>query len=123
MANENISPQLKDQIQRLQQLRSQVQLLQQQRQQVEIQLREINEALKELGQTDAKSPIYKSIGALLIKTKGKKEVQEELNKNKESFELRKTTLQKQESRSIEKLNELQSKVQNALSLQQGATEA
>ena len=123
MANENISPQLKDQIQRLQQLRSQVQLLQQQRQQVEMQLREIDEALKELEQTDAKSQIYKSIGALLIKTKGKKEVQEELNKNKESFELRKTTLQKQESRSIEKLNELQSKVQNALSLQQGATEA
>ena len=36
--------------------------------------------------------------------------------SKESLELRKTTLEKQEGRSQEKLNELQSKIQNALNL-------
>jgi len=36
--------------------------------------------------------------------------------SKESLELRKTTLEKQEGRSQEKLNELQSKIQNAFNL-------
>ena len=39
----------------------------------------------------------------------------ELKSNKESLDLRKNTLEQQEGRTKEKLNELQSKVQNALS--------
>ena len=111
-----MSPQLQDQINRLQQLRSQVQMIAQQRQQIELQLRETEEALKEIENTSEKTPIYKSVGAILIKTKGKNDVKKELVSNKESLELRKTTLEKQEGRSREKLNELQSKVENALSL-------
>ncbi len=111
-----MSPQLQDQINRLQQLRSQVQMIAQQRQQIELQLRETEEALKEVENTSEKTPIYKSVGAILIKTKGKNDVKKELVSNKESLELRKTTLEKQEGRSREKLNELQSKVENALNL-------
>jgi prefoldin beta subunit len=118
MAEEELSPQIQDQINRLQQLRSQIQMISQQRQQVELRLREIDEALEELKKTEGKAPIYKSIGAILVKTKGKSEVEKELKSNKESLELRKTTLEKQESRSIEKLNEIQTKVQSALSMQQ-----
>ena len=122
MAENEISPQLQDQINRLQQLRSQLQMITQQRQQVELKLHEVEEALEELEKTDAKTPIYKSIGTILVKTKGKGETQKELKSTKESLQLRKTTLEKQEGRSREKLNEIQSKVQNALSLsqQQGA---
>jgi len=116
MAEEGLSPQLQDQITRLQQARSQVQMLAQQRQQIELQLREIEEASKELDSATDTTPIYKSVGALLIKTKGKGELKKELASNKESLEIRKTTLEKQESRSREKLNELQSKVENALKL-------
>jgi len=116
MAEEEMPPQLRDQINRLQQFRVQLQMITQQRQQVEIRLKEIEEALGELDKTDDKAPIYKSIGAILIKTKGKDEVVKELKENKESLELRKTTLDKQEGRTKEKLNELQSKVQNALNL-------
>ncbi len=115
MAENELPPQLQDQINRLQQLRSQVQMIVQQRQQIELKLREIDEALEELEKTDEKTPIYKSVGAVLIKTKGKSEIQSELKTDKESLELRKTTLDKQEGRSREKLNEMQSKVQNALS--------
>lgn len=115
MAEEEMSKQLQDQINRLQQMRIQLQMIMQQRQQVELRLKEIEEALEELDKTDAKTPIYKSIGAILIKTKGKSEVAKELKSNKESLELRKNTLEKQEGRTKEKLNELQSKVQNALS--------
>ena len=118
MPENELPPQLQDQINRLQQLRAQLQMITQQRQQIDLKLREIEEALEELEKTDSKTPIYKSIGAILVKSKGKSEIQKELKSSKETLELRKTTLEKQEGRSQEKLTELQSKVQNALNLAQ-----
>lgn len=123
MPDEEIPQQVQDQIKRLQQLRSQVQMLSQQRQQVEMRLKETNEALEELDETEEGTPIYKSVGSVLIKAKGKKDVTEELKSNKESFELRKNTLEKQEGKAKEKLNELQSKVQNAINLSGAAGQA
>lgn len=119
MPGEELSPQLQDQINRLQQARAQLQMIAQQRQQVEIQLKETEEALKEIEAATEKTPIYKSIGALLIKTKGKSDIKKELSSTKESLELRKTTLEKQEGRSREKLTELQSKVESSLKLAGG----
>jgi prefoldin beta subunit len=116
MPEENMSKQLQDQINRLQQMRMQLQMILQQRQQVEIRLKEIEDALEELEKTEEKTPIYKSVGSILIKMKGKTEVTKELKSNKESLEIRKNSLAKQEGSTKEKLNELQSKVQNALSL-------
>ena len=119
MIEEGMSKQLQDQINRLQQLRIQLQMIMQQRQQVDLRLKEIEEALGELDKTDVKTPVYKSIGAILIKTKGKGEVTKELKANKESLSLRKNMLDKQEGGTKEKLNELQSKVQNAINLSDG----
>lgn len=119
MMEEEMSKQLQDQMNRLQQLRIQLQMVMQQRQQVDLRLKETEEALEELDKADAKTPVYKSIGAILIKTKGKSEITKELKANKESLSLRKTTLDKQEGRTKEKLNELQSKVQNAINLSGG----
>ena len=116
MAEEGMSQQLQDQVNRLQQLRTQLQMITQQNQQVELRLREIEEALEELDKTDAKAPIYKNVGSILIKAKGKSEVTKELKSTKESLDLRKSTLNKQEGRTREKLNELQSKVQNSINL-------
>ena len=116
MSDEEMSKQLQDQINRLQQMRMQLQMIMQQRQQVDMRLKEVEEALNELDKTDEKTPIYKSVGAILIKTKGKNEIKKELKENKESLELRKNTLDKQEGRTKEKLNELQSKVQNSLNI-------
>lgn len=116
MAEEGMSQQLQDQINRLQQLRTQLQMITQQNQQVELRLKETEEALEELDKTDLKSPIYKSVGSVLIKAKGKGEVIMEMKSMKESLDLRKSTLNKQEGRTREKLNELQSKVQNTIKL-------
>lgn len=116
MTEEGMSQQLQDQINRLQQMRMQLQMIIQQRQQVDLRLKEIDEALEELNKTDAKTPIYKSVGSILIKTKGKSEVTKDLKSDKESMDLRKSTLEKQEGRTKEKLNELQSKVQNSLNV-------
>jgi prefoldin beta subunit len=116
MADEEMSKQLQDQINRLQQMRMQLQMIMQQRQQVELKLKEIEEALDEIDKIDNKTPIYKSVGAILIKAKGKSEITKELKSNKENFDIRKNTLEQQEGRTKEKLNELQSKVQNALNI-------
>jgi prefoldin beta subunit len=116
MPGEEVSPQLQDQINRLQQARAQLQMITQQRQQVELQLKETEEAMKEIEGVSEKTPIYKSIGALLIKTKGKDEMAKELAAAKESLDVRKTTLEKQEGRSRERLTEMQSKVESALKL-------
>ena len=48
MAEEEMSKQLQDQINRLQQMSMQLQMIMQQRQQVELRLKEIDEALEEL---------------------------------------------------------------------------
>ena len=120
MTDVEMSKQLQDQINRLQQMRMQLQMLVQQRQQVDLRLKEIEEATTELEKTDNKSAIYKSIGSILIKTKGKNDVLRELKQNKESLELRKSTLEKQEGRTKEKLTELQSKVQNSLKVNETA---
>ena len=116
MADEDMSKQMQDQINRLQQMRAQYQMISQQRQQVELRLREIDDALNELEKTDDKAEVYKSIGSILIKAKNKAEVTKDLKENKDTLELRKSTLEKQEGRTKEKMNELQSKVQNALSM-------
>jgi prefoldin beta subunit len=121
MAEEEIPKQIQDQINRLQQMRVQQQMIMQQRQQVELRLKEIEEALEELNKTDSKTPIYKNVGSLLIKTKGKSEVVKELKANKDSLELRKNTLEKQDNRTREKLNELQNKVQSSLNVNQGTS--
>lgn len=114
MADEEMSQQLQDQIGRFQQMQSQLQMIQQQRQQIESRLHEIEEALEELEKATEKTQIYKSIGSVLIKTKGKADVVKELKSSKESLDLRKSTLTTQEGRTKEKLSELQSKVQNAM---------
>ena len=119
MTEEEIPRQLQDQVNRLQQLKMQLQMVMQQRQQVDLRLKEIVEALEELDKADAKTHVYKSVGSILIKTKGKSEVIKDLKSNKESMDIRKTTLDKQEGRTKEKLNELQSKVQNAINLSGG----
>jgi prefoldin beta subunit len=114
MTNEDVPQQVQDQLSRLQQLQSQFQMIQQQRQQVEVRLKEVDEALEELKNAKEKATIYKSVGSILIKAEGKAEIQKELETTKESLDLRKNTLHKQEGRIREKLSELQSKVQNSL---------
>ena len=122
MTEDDMSQHLQDQINRLHQLRTQLQMIMQQNQQIELKIKEVDEALEELDKTNSKTPIYKSIGSILIKTNGKTDVIKELKTTKESLDLRKDTLTKQEGRTREKLNELQSKVQNAIKLSEKENE-
>ena len=119
MTKGEMSQQVQDQMGRLQQLQNQLQVIQQQRVQVDQRLKEIEEALEELDNATDKTPIFKSVGSVLIKSDGKKKIVEELTENKESLDIRRNSLHKQEGQTREKINELQSKVQNALGMSSG----
>ena len=117
---EEIPQQIQDQIARLQQLRSQLQMIVQQRQQVEIRLRELEHAIEEVEKVKGNGEIYKSIGSLLVKVDDKNKLLNDLKEEKETYELRKTTLEKQEERTRERLTELQKKLENAIKSTQQA---
>ncbi len=111
---EEIPQQLQDQVARLQQLRSQLQMIVQQRQQVEARLKELEHAIEEVEKLEGKGEIYRSIGSLLIKVENKDKLLEELKEDKETYELRKSTLERQEERIKERLSELQNRLEDAI---------
>jgi prefoldin beta subunit len=110
---EKLSPQLRHQVAQFQQLQQQAQVLLNQRQQLEILLRETERALEELGKLQADAVVYKSVGTLLIKS-GKAEVEKQLKEDKETLDLRIKTVQRQEERAVQRLQEMQGKLDSAL---------
>ena len=112
----SLPPQIQNQLGQLQQIQQQLQLVTQQRTQIDLRLKDTERALEELKKTTEKTPIYKSIGSLLIRAPNKQSIKKELTENKETLEIRKKTLEQQEGRFKEKSQELQSKIQNALAL-------
>lgn len=114
MAQPELPPQLQDQLQQLQNLQQQLQVTQQQRAQFEFQIREAERALEELQNVADDAPVYRSVGALLVKTDGKAGAEKRLKDEKETLEVRLAAYQKNEGRLKEKATELQSKLQAAL---------
>jgi len=110
---EDLPPQVQNQLKQMQQLQQQLEMLVQQRLQLDVRLRETENALEELNKLEDDSLIYKTIGNLIIKA-DRETVLKELQEEKESSELRKKTLEGQETKIKEKLEELQTKIQEAL---------
>ena len=109
-----ISPQLQDQIMKLQQVQQQVEMLVSQRMQLERELKEIDRALSELEQIDpANAVVYKTIGAILVKA-DKDKVKEELKDRKETLEMRIKTITRQEERTKSDYEEKRKVLQAAL---------
>jgi len=73
---------------------------------------ETDAALNELSKTE-NPVVYKSIGSILIKSE-KPDLLEDLNKKKESIDIRIKTIEKQEDRVKKKLEEMQKNLQKAL---------
>jgi len=109
-----ISPQLQDQIMKLQQVQQQVELLVNQRMQLERELKENERALTELEQIDpANAVVYKTIGAILVKA-DKDKVKEELKDRKDTLEMRIKTIARQEERAKSDYEEKRKVLQAAL---------
>jgi prefoldin beta subunit len=112
-----LSPQLKEQLMRLQQMQQTLQAVVTQRQQLEIELSETERAVSELEKASDETPVYKTIGSILIKT-DKQILLNELKERKELLSTRVTVLGKQEERTRERIKELQLKLQERLRQEQ-----
>ncbi len=115
-----ISPQLQNQIAQYQNLQQQLQVFANQRVQLEAKLREIEATLEELGKIAGETPVYKSIGMLLVRQDDREGLKKELEEHKETLTIRVKSFQKQEKSLAERYEGLGAKIQSALG---GATAA
>ncbi|MEM3420647.1 MAG: prefoldin subunit beta [Candidatus Hadarchaeum sp.] len=110
---DKLSPQLRHQLAQFQQAQQQAQILMSQRQQLELLLRETERAHEELVKLPDDAVVYKSLGTILVKA-SKVELQKSLAEQKETLDLRIKTLERQSERAIQRLREMQSKIDEAL---------
>lgn len=108
-----LPPQIQEQLVRLQQLQQQHQSIVSQKQQLELELNETDKALSELEKSTDETPVYKSVGSILVKS-NRQGLMEELKERKELLTTRVTVLGKQEERTRERLKEVQEKLQERL---------
>jgi prefoldin beta subunit len=108
-----LPPQVQEQLARLQQLQQTLQSVVTQKQQLELELNETGKALSELEKSTDETPVYKSVGSILVKS-NRQSLLVELNERKELLTTRVTVLGKQEERTRERLKEVQEKLQERL---------
>jgi prefoldin beta subunit len=84
-----------------------------QKQQLELELNETDKALSELDRSTDETPVYKSVGSILVKS-NKPILIGELKERKDLLTTRVTVLGKQEERTRERLKEMQEKLQERL---------
>ena len=93
--NEEIPPQVQEQIAQYQNTQQQLQLVTTQKIQIEAKVKEIDAELKELENAQGKK-VYKSIGMLLVEVDDMDGLKKELEETKETYSLRVRTLENQE---------------------------
>jgi len=108
-----LPPQIQQRLLRLQQLQQTLQGVMSQKQQLELQLTEVEQAITELDKLDETAVVYKSIGALLVKSE-KNKVTTDLTERKELLKMRVDVLAKQEERLRTQVKDLQEKLQQDL---------
>jgi len=108
-----LPPQVQQRLLRLQQLQQSLQGVMGQKQQLEMQLTEVEHTVSELAKLDETAVIYKSIGALLVKSE-KDKVTTELTERKDLVKMRVEVLTKQDERLRTQVKDLQEKLQRDL---------
>ena len=108
-----LPPQIQQRLLRLQQLQQTLQGVMAQKQQFTLQLSEVEQAVSELEKLNETAVIYKSIGALLVKSE-KDKVTTELTERKELLKMRVDVIGKQETRLRTQAKDLQEKLQQDL---------
>ena len=114
-----MSEEMQGKVMQFQQLQQQIQMVATQKYQVDLQLAEIEKTIEELDKLKKDSPIYKSIGSLLMNVEDKDALKTELEEKQETLGIRTKTLGNQEKSLREKHQELQSELSKALGQAQG----
>lgn len=109
----DLRPEVQEDLVKFQQLQETLQAVVTQKQQVEMEMSETDRALSELDKLTGDTPVYKSIGSILVKA-DKEGLLKELNEKKELLNTRVTVLGRQEDRTRERMKELQQKLQEKL---------
>ena len=110
---EKMSPQLRHQLSQFRQAQQQAQMLMSQRQQLDVLLHETEHAAGELIKLPDDAVVYKSVGPLLVKAE-KNELKKSLDEQKETLDIRVKTLERQSERAVQRLKEMQDKIEAAL---------
>ena len=105
---------IQNQILQFQQLQQQLESISSTRAQMDHQLHEVERAYEEVEKIDEKTPIYKTIGALMVKAKNKLDVLKELLEKKETLQIRVESFKKQEKNVEEMLKQLSQQIQEKL---------
>jgi len=108
-----IPQQLRDKVQQFQNIQNQLQLIVVQKTQLTQQILEIDNALEEL-EKYGEGKIYERAGPILIETT-KEEIVKKLKDDKELKNARLKSLEKQEAKLRERLNELSVEIQSGIS--------
>src|SRR5688500_1115347 len=109
-----LSPAVQQQLAQLQQQNQQLQATAQQRAQFEAMKAEGEQALQALEAVADDAPVYRSVGAFLVREPGKAPAVERLKEDQETLEIRIARLQKQETALRESLASQQQTLQGAL---------
>ncbi|ACS90393.1 MAG: Prefoldin subunit beta [Thermococcus sibiricus] len=113
VAMQNIPPQVQALLGQLESYQQQIQLVIQQKQRVQVELNDAKKALEEIEKTEEGTPIYKTVGTLIVKSTKSKAL-EEVKEKVETLEVRLKALERQEQKLNEKIKELTQQIQSAL---------
>jgi len=108
-----LPPKVQQRLMRYQQLQQTLQAISVRKQQLSLELMEVENALKALNEIDDETPVYKSVGTLLIRAEKAKLVQE-LEDKKTVIKLHLERLETQEKRAQEELKNLEAKLRRDL---------
>jgi prefoldin beta subunit len=105
---------LQNDLKQFQRLQQELSNVAQQRMQLDLKLRETVHTLDELKQIPEDTPVYRPIGGLLVRAKGRKEVEDLLTEEKETLEVRVKSIERQEGHLKERYSEMQRELSEAL---------
>ncbi len=105
---------LQNDLRQFQRLQQDLSVLDQQRGQMDLKLRETNHTLEELKALPEDAVIYRSVGNLLVKAKGRAEVEGILTEEKETLEVRVKALERQVNHLKERYETMQQELSRAL---------
>jgi prefoldin beta subunit len=108
-----LPPQVQEELVRLQQLQQTLQAVVSQKQQLEMDMTETDRALAELEKIVGETPVYKSVGSILVKA-DRQILLSELKERKELLNTRVTVLGRQEERTRDRIKDIQQKLQEKL---------
>jgi len=110
---QNIPPQVQALLGQLESYQQQLQLVVQQKQKIQVELNDAKKALEEIEKVKEETPIYKTVGTLIVRATKAKAL-EELKEKVETLGVRLRALERQEQKLNEKIKELTQQIQSSL---------